>query len=159
MHLQGLSIPRCYHPHDFGTIKGVELHHFSDASSVGYGQCTYLRLKDDKEVVHCCLVMGKSRVAPTKVTPIPRLELTAAVVSVKISELLAAELEYGNVEEFFWTDSKVVLGYIGNQARRFHTFVANRVQRICTHTTPQQWKHVKTEDNPADHASRGLTAD
>ena len=66
LHLQGSSIPRCYHPHEFGTIKGVELHHFSDASSVGYGQCTYLRLKDDKEVVHCCLVMGKSRVEPTK---------------------------------------------------------------------------------------------
>ena len=103
--------------------------------------------------------MGKSRVAPTKVTTIPRLELTEAVISVKISVLLTAELEYGNVKEFFWTDSKVVLGYIGNQARRFQTFGANRIQRICTHTTPQQWKHVKTEDNPADHASRGLTAD
>lgn len=51
-----------------------------------------------------------------------------------------------------------MLGYISNEARHFHTFVANRVQRIRNRTTPQQWKYVKSDDNPADHASRGLTA-
>ena len=39
-------------------------------------------------------------------------------------------------DEHFWTDSNVVLGYIGNEARRFHTFVANRVQRIHFSTNP-----------------------
>ena len=32
--------------------------------------------------------------------------------------------------EFFWTDSRVVLGYISNEAKRFHVYVANRVQEI-----------------------------
>lgn len=59
-------------------------------------------------------------------------------------------------EEFFWTDSQVVLGYINNEARRFHVFVANRIQRIKNSTIPTQWKYVASEDNPADHASRGL---
>ena len=58
----------------------------------------------------------------------------------------------------FWTDSKVVLGYIANESRRFHVFVANRVQRIRDSTTPEQWLYVKTDDNPADDASRGITA-
>ena len=159
IHLQNLTIPRFNHPQNFGTVTNVELHHFSDASCVGYGQCSYLRLKDDSGSVHCVLVMGKFRVAPTTLTTIPRLELTAAVVSVKISALLADELEYERLDEYFWTDSEVVLGYISNEARRFHTFVANRVQRIRDRTTPQQWKHVRSEDNPADHASRGLTAE
>ena len=58
----------------------------------------------------------------------------------------------------FWTDSEVVLGYISNDARRFHTFVANRVQSIREYTTPDQWRKVHTKENPADKASRGLSA-
>ena len=85
-----------------------------------------------------------------------RLELTAAVVSVKVSCLLKRELDYKNVTEFFWTDSKVVLGYIHNEARRFHTSVSNRIQFIREKTTLDQWSYVPTEQNPADHASRGL---
>lgn len=74
--------------------------------------------------------MGKARVAPTKVVTIPRLELTAAVISVAVSSMLKEELELRVDEEYFWTDSQVVLGYVSNEARRFHVFVANRVQRI-----------------------------
>ncbi|XP_076857249.1 uncharacterized protein LOC143511529 [Brachyhypopomus gauderio] len=155
--LDKIDIPRSYAPVNFGKIIRTELHHFSDASISGYGQCSYLRLSNEDGEVHCALVIGKSRVAPTKLTTIPRLELTAAVVSVKVSNMLKEELGYANVQEFFWTDSKVVLGYINNEARRFHTFVANRVQRIHLSTTPKQWKYVPTTENPADHASRGLT--
>lgn len=111
-----------------GTLQRIELHHFADASSSGYGQCSYIRIvAEDKE--HCALVMGKARVAPTRVVTIPRLELTAAAVSAGVSNFLRAELEL-KIDEFFWTDSQVVLGYIKNEARRFHVFVANRVQKI-----------------------------
>ena len=43
---------------------------------------------------------------------IPRLELTAATLSVKISKMLKNELDIHVDDEIFWTDSKVVLGYI-----------------------------------------------
>ena len=76
--------------------------------------------------VHCSLVIAKSRVAPTKVMTIPRLELTAAMLSTKISRFLRKQLNL-EYKEFFWTDSKVVLGFIANESRKFHTFVANRV--------------------------------
>ena len=85
---------------------------------------------DWKSCVHCLFLLGKARVTPLKPVMIPRLELTAALVSVKASQTLQEELEYDKVDEFFWTDSKVVLGYINNDAHRFHTFVANRVQQI-----------------------------
>ena len=154
-----MDIPRCYQAPGFGMTKKVELHHFSDASSSGYGQCSYIRLVNDKNTVHCSLVIGKSRVAPLKVTTIPRLELTAAVVSAKVSKVLVEELEYDHVQHFFWTDSEIVLGYIRNEARRFHTFVSNRVQCIHDCTDPSQWRHVSSNDNPpGDYASRGLTA-
>ncbi|KAI4905104.1 hypothetical protein NFI96_000333 [Prochilodus magdalenae] len=103
--------------------------------------------------------MGKARVAPTKVTTIPRLELSAAVVAVRTSDMLKKELEVECLQEFFWTDSMVVLGYINNEARRFHVFVANHVERIKQSTESTQWKYVASEENPADHASRGLTVE
>ncbi len=155
--LQKIDVPRTYAPFSFGKPAQAELHHFSDASTHGYGQCSYLRLKNTEGDVHCAMVMAKSRVAPLKLTTIPRLELAAAVVSVEISSVLKKELDYTVIEETFWTDSKVVLGYISNEARRFHTFVANRVQRIRHSTTVEQWKYIPTDENPADHASRGLT--
>ena len=72
--------------------------------------------------------MAKSRVTPLKPVTIPRLELTAALASSKISCMLRKELEYTPLDKVFWTDSKTVLGYINNDARRFHVFVGNRVQ-------------------------------
>ncbi|XP_068674508.1 uncharacterized protein [Montipora foliosa] len=154
--LSSLKIPRCFKPEGFGEPKTVELHHFSDASKDAYGQCSYLRLTTYSGQIHCSLAMAKSRVAPLKPITIPRLELTAALVSVKISDVLRRELEYDQITEVFWTDSKAVIGYISNDARRFQTFVASRVQQIRDHTTPNQWNYAETDQNPADDASRGL---
>lgn len=156
--LQNLAIPRCYKPDDFGRVVKVELHHFSDASTKGYGQCSYLRLINEDGKIHCAFVMGKSRVTPIKPVTIPRLELTAALCSVKVAQQLRQELDYHIDQEFFWTDSKVVLGYVGNESRRFHVFVANRVQEIQDNTSMEQWRYIKSEQNPADDASRGIKA-
>lgn len=100
--------------------------------------------------------MAEARVAPTKIMSIPRLELSAAVVSARTSATVKTELEMKIDEEFFWTDSQVVLSYIHNDARRFHVFVANRLQVIKEKMDPGQWHYVDTLENPADYASRGL---
>ncbi|KAK3751570.1 hypothetical protein QZH41_007533 [Actinostola sp. cb2023] len=156
--LTSFPIPRCFKPKDFGRIVNTELHHFSDASTKGYGQCSYLRLVDENQRIHCAFVTGKSRVTPLKPVTIPRLELTAAVCSARISQQLHQELEYPIDQDFYWTDSKVVLGYIHNESRRFHVFVANRVQEIQESTRAEQWRYVDTKQNPADEASRGMKA-
>ena len=44
--------------------------------------------------------------------------------------MLRRELDIPVASEEFWTDSQVVLGYVSNEARRFKSFVANRVQFI-----------------------------
>ena len=100
-HLAEMQIKRCFLPSSFGNVKRYELHHFADASFSGYGVCTYLRAISESDDVHCCLVMGKARVTPTSVTTIPRLELTAAVVSVRTSDMLRNELEIQDLQEFF----------------------------------------------------------
>ena len=134
-----ISIPRCCKPTDFGQIVEYTLHHFLDISETGYGQASYLRLVNENEDVHCCLIFGKSRVAPVKYVSIPRLEVTATTFSVvKVSDMLRRELDIPVASEEFWTDSQVVLGYVSNEARRFKTFVANRVQFIREITKVEQ---------------------
>ena len=71
--------------------------------------------------------------------------------------MLQRELRYDELKEFFWKDSQVVLAYIQNDTRRFKTYVANRVQQIRDHTTPNQWNYVESKHNPADDASRGFS--
>ena len=146
-------------PREFGKPVLTELHHFSDASTSGYGQCSYVRLKNSANEIACAFVMGKSRVVPVKPVTIPRLELAAAVMSIKVASVLNQELDFENIKHVYWTDSKVVLGYISNEARRFHVYVANRVQQIKAHSNTSQWKYVNSSENPADIASRGLNAD
>ena len=83
-----IKFDRCYKPADFGDLSSAQLQLFSDASTVGYGQASYLRLESTEGRVHCSLVMGKSRVAPAKLVTVPRLELTAASLSVKVGYML-----------------------------------------------------------------------
>ena len=158
--LSDLCVPRCYKEPEFGKLISAELHHFSDASQSGYGQCSYLRLMDNCGRVSCTMIMAKSRVTPIKAVIIPRLELTAALTSVTVSKFLNKELNYENIciTNFFWTDSTVVLGYIANESKRFHIYVANRVQQIRDGTDVKQWNYINTKDNPADIASRGISA-
>ena len=125
-----VSWPRCFKPKEFGVLHNDQLHHFSDASEVGYGAATYLRLVDDKERIHCGLVMAKSRVAPLKTVTIPRMELTAAVVSVKLHKFITEQLDRPINNTVFWTNSTIILQYIRNKARRFQTFFANRLSII-----------------------------
>ena len=103
-------------------------------------------------------MLEKSRVVPKKFISIPRLELTAALLSLKMACLLKKELDISCVDEVFWTDSKVVLGSITNAVKRLKTFVANTIQQIKQKTDVQQWRYVATKENPADDASRGLNA-
>ena len=41
--VENLQIPRCLQPPGFGRIIDKGIHHFSDASEYGYGQCSYIR--------------------------------------------------------------------------------------------------------------------
>ena len=118
-------MPRSFKPAEFGKIVSAQLHCMSDASTRGYGQCSYLRLEDESRKVHVSFVMGKARVTSKKTVSIPRLELAAATISVNIGDKLKCELEYEDIEDYYWTDSKVALGFISNESRRFHTYVAS----------------------------------
>lgn len=135
----------------------MELHHFSDASELAYGCCSYLRSVSCYGHVNVALLFSKCRVAPIKTTSIPRLELQAAVLAAQTDALLREQLDFSLLSSHFWVDSELVLKYLFNESQRFHVYVANRVGKIHSLTKTTQWHHIAGKDNPADMISRGLT--
>ncbi|CAH8641973.1 unnamed protein product [Schistosoma margrebowiei] len=134
----------------------VELHLFSDASEIGYGAVAYARVSYLKERPYCILLYSKSRVAPIKQVTIPRLEMAAAVLSVRLSEVLQRSLPNFFCKVNFYTDSTVVLYYIRNIENRYSTYIANRLAVVHQYTKIEQWSYVKLSQNPADWTSRGI---
>lgn len=100
--------------------------------------------------------MGKAKLAPHTV---PRLELCAAALAAEIVDTIHCEIDIEMHAVRFFTDSRIVLGYIHNTSRRFHVYVANRVNRFRKSSHPQQWQYVASEQNPADHATRSTSVD
>ena len=83
---------------------------------------------------------------------IPRLEMTAATVSIRLGEMMNKELDDKPDIVQHHTESTAMLRYIGNDHKRFQVFVDNRVQR-CNFSDPSQWRCVETKENPAADAS------
>lgn len=156
---EDLMISRTLVPASLQHAAIVELHTFSDASELAIAAVSYVRVVSKDESRHTGFVIGKAKVAPKQGTTIPRLELCAAVLAVEVAEFIQRNLDHPLDNSQFYSDSKVVLGYITHQNRRFYVYVANRVQRIRKYTIPEQWKYVQTQKNPADLATRPILAD
>ena len=156
MTLEAANVPRCLKPVDFDCITHIEIHGFADASEHAYGAVLYIKMLDHSKGSCISFLLGKSRLCPIKPVTIPRLELAAAVLLVKLNQVAADELDIPINRTVLWTDSTTVLKYISNESRRFKPYVANRISIIHEHTTIDQWRYVPSLQNPADLASRGL---
>ena len=141
------------------SVKSIQVHHFGNASSGAYETVIYLRFVCKNDSVFCRFIFSKARLAPLKTISIPHLELTAAVLAVKIDQMLKHELILPNWRTIFWTDSTAVLRMIANTNRRFPVFIANRLTKIEEHSTSDQWRNVPTKKNLADFATRGINAE
>ncbi len=51
-------------PPDFRKVESAQLHTMSDASTMGYRQCSYLKRVDEHGIVHGLFQIGMTRVAP-----------------------------------------------------------------------------------------------
>lgn len=156
--LEDLQIPRTYAASTMLEAERKEIHIFCDASTKAVAAVAYLRLVDKKGTRHVGFIMGKTKLAPLAEPTVPRLELCGAVLAVELAELVQRELDIQADAVKFYIDSKVVLGYIYNETRRFYVYVANRVLRIRKTTRPEQWKYIHTSENPADHGTRMVSA-
>lgn len=159
LELDQLSVPRTYATISWKDMIRKEVHIYCDASEKAIAAVAFLKTTDTKGGIHVGYVMGKAKVAPLHGHSIPRLELCAAVLAVQISETICKELDLERNSFHFFSDSKVVLGYIHNSTRRFYMYVTNRVAKIRKLSQPHQWSYVNTESNPADAATRYIPPD
>ena len=131
---------------------------FCDASEAAFGAVIYVRSTTDSNGHQCRFLISKNRVAPLKKLSIVRLELQAALLGARLANAVVSELSRKPDAVWYWSDSSVVLQYLSNESRRFHTFVANRVAEVKELTAGSTWRHVPGKLNPADDCSRGLLA-
>jgi hypothetical protein len=130
----------------------VELHIFAHASESAFGAITYLRFIQPEEI-QIAFVMAKTRVAP-----IPRLKICAAHLAARLSSVISKEIRFKIDQTIYWSDSTTVLRWIYSPHYRFHVYVGNRIGEILELSDSNQWRYVRTTQNPADDVSRAVLA-
>ncbi|XP_044745112.1 uncharacterized protein LOC123306976 [Coccinella septempunctata] len=131
----------------------MDLHLFCDSSDKAYSAVAYLRT-EYSDNVSTSFVSCKFKVAPIKQQTIPKLELQAAVLGIRLAKSIIEEIEYSVRNIYYWTDSLVVLQQIRSVSRRFPVFVANRLGEIHENSEISQWHWVPSELNVADMATK-----
>lgn len=138
-------------------VNVIELHGFCDASCVAYAAAVYIRAIHANGTVHTNLISSKTKVAPISQVSLPRLELCGAHLLTKLLTRVHSDMELVTTSVYAHTDSTIVLAWLNRHSSCWKTFVANRVSKIQSCSLPIQWRHVKSAENPADCASRGIT--
>ena len=132
----------------------TELHFFADSSNQVYGVVVYLRSRLNSNL-KVSFVLGKSRSAPIKEkrVTIPKLELQAALIAVRIKEKLVKEANVQVSKLYFWSDSKTVLKFIRNENTGFLTYVMHRINEIRSSSDISDWHFVPGKFNISDYCT------
>lgn len=138
----------------FEKTDNIEVHAFADASSKAISCCFYIRVSSDMCNFKLEFLCGKSRVAPLKTHTIPQLELLSCVMLSEIytNNILKALPAHSL---YAWSDSSVVVSWIVNLKGNWGQWVQTRCDIVRRGVGTKCWRHVPSEDNPADVGSRG----
>ncbi|XP_061389611.1 uncharacterized protein LOC133324788 [Musca vetustissima] len=150
--IEFLKVPRWIR---FTADDSVEIHEFCDASENAYGATLYIRIENKDSSTHAFLLTAKTRVTPIKKLSIPRLELCGAVLLSKLGASIIKNLQITSYSTHFWTDSKIVLAWLKKHPCHWNAFVGNRISDISENVGQENLRHVDSESNLADIASRG----
>lgn len=149
-----ITIPRWL---GISATSATQLHVFCDASLKAYGAVIYAQTTSPGGTVSSTIVTAKSKVADLQAVNIPRMELSAAHLGAKLANRVASVLELPSSEICYWSDSEVVLHWLAKFPSELKVFVGNRVAEIQALTKVKNWRHVPTNQNPADLISRSTT--
>ena len=105
-----------------------------EASAVAVAAVAYLKTVPNLGTdVETCYLIGKSKVAPIKQISIPKLELEAAVIRVRLLSTILKESSLHITRSTIWTDSQVVLDWLSTTKKQ-PAFVANNLKEILAST-------------------------
>ncbi len=143
-------------PRQLSTIKGrEEIHVFNDGSKKAIASTAYLRVEAAPEV-EVRQICSKRRLNPIEARSIPQIELNASTMGARLGSYLGEILGVEIVK--YWTDNICTLYWIRRHARQKDVYVGHRVTEITTLSSPYDWRHCPTDQNPADLPTRGCTA-
>jgi hypothetical protein len=133
---------------------------FADSSQLAYGTVAYLSWRTRTHRI-TRLVAAKAKPFPKSppLLTIPRGELLACLLSVKLKDNLVKHLGYPFRRIIFITDSSIVLGQIALDNCRFKPWVSTRLEEICEHSNISEWYHIGSKLNIADVITRGVNPD
>ncbi|KAH7718432.1 Pao retrotransposon peptidase family protein [Aphelenchoides avenae] len=109
------------------------------------------------------LVYSRAKVKPIKDTErytIPRMELLGVLVGARAAKFLYQEVSVDVTAVYLWSDSTIVFHQVADREKIKEVFVENRLKEIrqIRDQLEVQFRHVPTDDNPADIVSCGLAA-
>ena len=136
----------------------VTLQGFSDASETAFSAVVYLRAAYESGPPTSALVCSKTRVAPLDARSIPELELCGAHILAKLLKDVSSTLGIATSHIMAHVDNTSVLAWLDGKPKRMKLYVANRISKTNKLMPPHVWHYVPTKQNPADCASRGLSA-
>ena len=135
-----------------------EVHGFADASSEIYSSAIYLRcILGNSNLT--ALLCSKSRLAPSKITTIPGLELSACVLLSEhiISVILALSKQISIKNVYCSSDSLIALWSIKQNHKTWKLWIQNRLKKNTENVNTEHWNYVTSENNPVDVAARGTS--
>ncbi|XP_058817070.1 uncharacterized protein LOC131680369 [Topomyia yanbarensis] len=115
--IEDVEIPRCFRNLTTVDVE-IQLHTFIDASENGFAAAVYLRFCEGTKI-ECALVAAKTRVAPLRFLSIPRAELQAAVLGVRLTNAVQSALSLKVRRRFFYTDARDVCSDLGSKWKGF----------------------------------------
>ena len=154
--LSDIRLPRHYFRHQIPAK--IELHGFADASKEAYAAVIFTRATYPSGPPSIELVVSKSKVTPLAARSIPQLELCGANLLAKLMTTTRQTLKIPIEDVYAYTDSTIVLAWLDGQTKRYCIYSANRIASTVNLLPTKCWRHVPTMQNPADAASRGLSA-
>ena len=103
------------------------------------------------------MLTAKSKLV--KASSIPRAELKGAVMASVLAHTVRRNIKHQTQEVYFVTDSTIVLYWIFLDYRPLQATIQNSVIEILRFSSLDQWRHLDTDQNIADHGTRPVSVD